>query len=467
MTINELEDELQKKLNDITPLSENELEEKGITLNNDKNSIKYINWNVFIAYFLTIYTIIYTELDIFYVYSGNVYKKLSENTLLRIVRNLLQFLIPNSWKCGYEKTVLSTIKLEALKTTNFNKDMKRLNLLNGIWHLEKKRLIKHTPKLYTSNQIPVTFDKEADCPKFKKFLKEILDGDKKRIKLVQEIMGYCLTNLAVAQKAFIFLGAGANGKSILLGIIERLVGVENVATLPLSDFESSFRRNMLVGMKVNIVTEGEFKSNAFCTNQFKAIVSGDLTTAEIKGGALFTFKPYCKILVAMNNLPKVRDQSYGFKRRIKVVVFERIIKAENQNKHLMEELEDEMDGIFNFALEGLERLQENDFNFTESKKCERFMEEYFACNNPLDNFVDEMIVQGTEKDKINYKELFSKYRTWCSSQKIDVKDYERKQFAMDIKNVLRLKEIDFKVTKTNGERGLKGVKLIDIEKKNS
>lgn len=457
METNELEKMLEKEIENVEAPLEEELEEKGIVLNDDHSTIKYINWNVFIAYFLTIYTIIYTDLNILYVYSGNVYRVLSDNTLLRIVRNLLQRLVPNSWKWTYEKVVLSTIKLAALKVSSFNQDMKRLNLLNGIWNLEKQKLLKHTPKLYTSNQLPIAYDENARCPKFKKFLKDIFEGDKQRIKLIQEIMGYCLTNLVLAQKAFIFLGVGANGKSVLLDILIKLVGKNNISTLPLSDFESSFRRRMLVDKKLNVVTEGEFKSNAFSTNQFKAIVSGDLTTAEVKGGELFNFQPFCKVVVAMNALPRVKDQSYGFKRRICVVVFDKVIKKEDQNKNLQAEIVNELDGIFNFALNGLIRLQKNDFNFTESKKCKEFMKEYFDYNSPLDNFVDETIVQGTEKQRISYADLFNKYIDWSSEQGISIKDYERRQFAMDIKNILKLKEIAFEKDKRNGIRGLKGI----------
>jgi len=261
MKANELEKALEKQIEKVEPLLEEELEEKGIQLNDDHSSIKYINWNSFITYFLSLYTIIYTDINILYVYCNNVYNELTDNTLLRLVRNLLHRLVPDSWKWTYENVVLSTIKLATLKVSDFNQDMKRLNLLNGIWNLEKEQLFNHRSTLHTSNQLPITYDENADCPKFKKFLKSIFGKDKKRIKLLQEIMGYCLTNSVAAQKAFIFLGSGANGKSVILSILIKLVGADNVSTLPLSDFESSFRRRMLVGKKLNVVSEGEFRSN--------------------------------------------------------------------------------------------------------------------------------------------------------------------------------------------------------------
>ena len=457
MKTKNLQEQLEEKLEDIERILDDELLEKGIILNDDKNAIKYINWNIFIAYFLTIYTIIYTDLNVLYVYSNNVYWELSENTCLRLVRNLLHLSIPDSWKISYEKVVLSTIKLEARKISNFNQDMKRLNLLNGIWNMEKQKLSKHTPKLYTSNQIPITYQHDAKCPKFRRFLKDIFEGDKQRIKLVQEIMGYSLTNLSKAQKAFIFLGTGANGKSVLMDIMIKLVGIDNVSTLPLSDFESSFRRCMLIDKKLNVVTEAEFKTNAFSTNQFKAIVSGDVTTGEIKGGKLFNFRAYCKIVIAMNALPKVKDKSYGFKRRICVVVFDKTIKKEEQNKNLLLELSSELDGIFNFALKGLKRLEENDFNFTSSERCEEYMKEYFEYNNPLESFVGEMLEQGNKNQRIRNPDLYDGYVKWCLEQGINVKNYGKKQFAMDLKVVLKDKDIHFIPDKKNGIRGLQGI----------
>ena len=66
----------------------------------------------------------------------------------------------------------------------------------------------------------------------------------------------------------------------------------------------------------------------------------------------------------MNRLPTVTDTSTGFWRRIRVIPF----NADFENKQryqriddLKEALDEELPGIFNWAMEGLARLRENEF----------------------------------------------------------------------------------------------------------
>ncbi len=433
------------------------VEKYGMILN-DKNEIESINYNIFVKYVLSHLILIYTSEGEFYYYTGSVYKRISNNEILRYVRDLFHEIIPEGWKVGYGNNVLSTLELAVEKVEELNTNPLKVNLLNGILNLETMKLTKHTPKFKSSIQLPITYDPEAKCKRFRRFLKQIFDEDKELVRLVQEIMGYCLGQSIDAQKAFIFLGAGANGKSVLLYILSKLVGKENISTLPLTDLESSFRRYALVGKTLNMVTEAEFKTSAFSTNHFKAIVSGDSCTAEIKGGALFTFQPTCKLVIALNAMPKVMDKSHGFKRRIIILPFDRIFKEYEQNKQLKYELEEELDGIFNFALKGLKRLRENDYNFTIPQRSQELMDSYFELNDPLSAFVKARIQEGVGKEKIPNRVLYEEYENWCIGEGIPFSNPSRPQFMNDLKNILKMEGISFSIGSSNGERNLKGIR---------
>ena len=161
----------------------------------------------------------------------------------------------------------------------------------------------------------------AQWPLWKKFLDEVLPDDSLQL-LLSEIFGYCLTPSISFHKAFFLVGDGANGKSVVLDVLEALVGVENCSALMLSDLNERFRLAELLGKLVNIVQEVEAKS-LLADARFKSVVAGDPQVGERKNQHPFKFRPFAKWVVACNALPASRDRSYGFLRRIVILPFEK------------------------------------------------------------------------------------------------------------------------------------------------
>ena len=75
--------------------------------------------------------------------------------------------------------------------------------------------------------------------------------------------------------------SGANGKSVLMDTLASLVGYEHVAAVQPSQFENRFQRAHLHCKLVNLVTEIA-EGHEIADAQLKAIVSGELSTAEHK-----------------------------------------------------------------------------------------------------------------------------------------------------------------------------------------
>ena len=222
-------------------------------------------------------------------------------------------------------------------------------------------------------RVPVNFDEAADCPRTRQFLDEILLGDELGISTLQEFMGYCLTGETRAEKALALIGPGANGKSVLLRLLRALCGPMNVSSVGLSSLQGRFSSFSLVGKLVNISAENELRGS-LNTELFKLIVSGEPLQVEKKFKQSFAFSPYCKLVLAMNSLPYTDDTTAGFSRRLLIVPCRRIFTPQEADRHLIDKLLVELPGVLNFALEGLRRLRENDYLFTESPVNQRCLE---------------------------------------------------------------------------------------------
>ena len=72
--------------------------------------------------------------------------------------------------------------------------------------------------------VPIDFDPKAVCPTWERFLAEVFNGDAGLIEFVQRFAGYCLTGDVREQLLVFAHGAGANGKSTMLGMLRQLAG---------------------------------------------------------------------------------------------------------------------------------------------------------------------------------------------------------------------------------------------------
>ncbi|MBT5683220.1 MAG: hypothetical protein HOJ09_14260, partial [Gammaproteobacteria bacterium] len=111
----------------------------------------------------------------------------------------------------------------SIDSSELDNDPYLLGVQNGVVDLKTGRLLKPDPKLLVTKYCTVAFDPDAECPLFEEFLAQIIPKADEREGLLR-IVGYCLTGLTSEQLWFFFHGIGANGKSVLLGLLEYLLG---------------------------------------------------------------------------------------------------------------------------------------------------------------------------------------------------------------------------------------------------
>jgi putative DNA primase/helicase len=209
------------------------------------------------------------------------------------------------------------------------------------------------------------------------------------------------------------IGEGANGKSTLLRIWEKMVGPENISSVTLTNLQNEFHRVTLQGKLLNIAAEVNPKTLEQ-SDYFKRIVTGDTIDAAHKGKPVFHFRPFTRLVFAMNRMPRVRDTSYGFYRRLLMVPFNRTFEGTDADRELSKKLMAELDGIFLWALRGLDRLIEHD-SFIQPSTVSDMLSEYRRQNNPLVAFVEDSCKLNPEaatgKDLLysEYKQYTNEY----------------------------------------------------------
>jgi len=277
-------------------------------------------------------------------------------------------------------------------------------------------LIPHNPDYDSRTQLPVNYDPNAISELWIKFLRDIFPDDRDDSKkiLLQQYFGYCLLRDTRYQKALFCLGTGANGKSTVIKVLTGMVGLENTSSLTLTDLSNRFRTYFLQHKLVNLSSETNTKE-PLTMEIFKAAVAGDVMLAENKFTPAFQFAPYAKWVVSMNDAPVVADKSYGFERRIITLMFNRRFETHEIIDRMDEKLLEEVEGIFNWAVEGLKViLRRNGFFIGDQviDDTSRLMEVL----NPLLIFGKECfeVHEGIEEIPM---QLYRAYNAWCAEGK--------------------------------------------------
>lgn len=140
-------------------------------------------------------------------------------------------------------------------------------------------------------------------------------------------IGYLLVPDTSWQKILVMLGPGANGKSIFLSAVRRLLGDQVVSAIPLDELGRGFSAHHLERSLANLVDDLDLRYIER-TGSIKTLVAGEPLRAEIKFGPVYWFRPVTRLVSATNQMPQVSDTTHGWVRRLDIVPFERRFVAD-------------------------------------------------------------------------------------------------------------------------------------------
>lgn len=313
-----------------------------------------------------------------------------------------------------------------------------ISVINGTLHIDLDTgnvvLKEHSMYDYCTVQLPVYYDPNAKCVKWREFLDTITDGKKDDQAVLQEFSGYIFFPRCKYQSALMLKGGGSNGKSVFFDIIKTILGDTGddgrgyVSSTDPSKWAKDFRLMPLRHSWVNISydMEGDMRG---AEGVFKKVTAGETLEDSYKHKDPISFSPRSKLMMACNFFPLVNDTSDGFMRRWLIVELpmhftkKEKVRPFTNDRVLDTSLEDklmkELPGILNWMLEGLQRLIKQD-GFTHTANQDRLIKEFRIANNPLYAFVEEKQndIEGNDEGRVIPKyNIFIMYSEWAEKNK--------------------------------------------------
>lgn len=246
-----------------------------------------------------------------------------------------------------------------------------INLKNGVVDMIQDKLLPKGPEYNFQNVLSINYDKNADCPVWKKNIREMFKNDED-YRRTQKWFGYHLLAENKDQVMHGFVGPSGCGKSTMLHTLVDILGKENVTHFNLQDLNNrvnAYAIGRLYGKLANITFDmitTPIKDGTF--EIIKNLTSCDRINARNIRESPFEFIPRAKLTFACNKLPYVADNIINkneFKRRVMIT---EVVKKDNfvKDLELRNKYTEELysGGIFNWILEGRKMyIEDKGFNY--------------------------------------------------------------------------------------------------------
>lgn len=234
----------------------------------------------------------------------------------------------------------------------FDADPWALNTPAGVVDLRTGKMRRHRQSdLHT--KVTATAP-GGDCPRWRAFLAETLQGDAEAIAYVQRWAGYMLTG-ETREHAFLFVyGPGGNGKGVLLNTLAMVLG-DYATTAPMETFMASHQDRHptdlagLRGARLVVAQETE-AGRVLAEAKIKTLTGGDAVKARFMRGDFFEFVPAFKLVMVGNHRPVIRNPDDAMRRRLHLLPL--TFTPKPPDRDLPERLKAEMPGILAWAIEG-------------------------------------------------------------------------------------------------------------------
>jgi len=284
-----------------------------------------------------------------------------------------------------------------------------INVKNGVYDFLNKELKDNAPEYYFSYEIPVDYDKEATFPEIQEFIKETLYVED--VPLLQEFLGDCLQPTYKYKKALMLVGETDTGKSQLLNLIRRLLGEQNLSHESLYDLcHDRFKAIELYGKLANICNELD-PVKLSTLSKFLQVTGGDYISGQKKHQDPFKFLNYAKLLFACNNMPVCKIENPAYYNRWLVFRCDNQIPKEEQIPFLFSTFSDqELSGLLNWAIQGLERLAAQG-HYSEHQSLIEITEFMREHGNPFVEFAQNIIPDITAR--IKKSDLYKHHLEFC------------------------------------------------------
>jgi P4 family phage/plasmid primase-like protien len=284
---------------------------------------------------------------------------------------------------------------------------------NGLLHLPTKTLLPPDRRFFSVNGSPVVYDPNAPKPeRWLRFMTEIFPDEPDCIETLQEATGYFLTQDTSLQKIVQLVGPPRAGKGVYARVLQNLIGEGNYTSPTVKRLSGEFGLQPLIGKQLAIISDmrlGKGVNHAGLSETLLTVSGEDSVSVSRKYKENWEGKLNTRFLISSNEVLQLRDTSNALGSRMIVIITKQSFVG-REDEGLTCKLMEELPGILNWAIDGLDHLRERG-HFVQPKSCMTEVMQMHKLTSPVKWFLDTEIVTGTGH-KVQKDRFWEAFNDW-------------------------------------------------------
>lgn len=342
--------------------------------------------------------------------------------------------------------------------SELDRDPWLLGVENGVVDLRTGQLRKTARDEFVTKRAPIAFNVDAKAPRWQRFIEEITGAPTAGAAFtarptlaayLQRALGYSLTGSTAEQKMFICIGAGSNGKNVLLDMFQWIAG-DHCQTIPPEALMATRHDNdaerpsptaaSLAGARTAISSESK-DGQKLDVALVKRHTGGGYMTARLMRENTFRFEITHKLWLMTNHRPALDHLDDAMRGRLHMIPFdrrwnrpghpERDPNLPDGDKDLMAKLKAEAEGVLAWLISGAVAYVRD--GITPPAEVVRMTRDYFNDQDALGKWLEDYEICAP-KDGQLAGALFDEFSTWCHQEGFaDFRPNNQKAFSLELK----------------------------------
>ena len=341
----------------------------------------------------------------------------------------------------YSKSYRDTILRDAesiypVNSSIFDKDNNLFNCQNGTFDFTTNTFKDFDKNDYITNISNITYDKNADCPRFNQYLLEVMENNTNKIDYLLKMGAYGFTGNVHYDCFFIFYGAKTrNGKSTFVNQIFYMLGSyagslkpASVTRKQLNSGGNSASPDLADVKDKRFVTVSEIENGMMLDIALiKSLTGKNPVKARFLYENDILFYPKFKLYFDTNFLPKMTDDTIFQSDRLQLIEFPRHFEQWERDLELAYKLKEETSGIFNLIVTYYNNLKKEGFVIPNSSK--ETIARYQLNSNNILAYTTARLIKSPQT-YLKSSELYEDYKSWCEEE--ELKNLSKKNFKEEM-----------------------------------
>ena len=324
---------------------------------------------------------------------------------------------------------------------------KLVSLRNGIFHLEDSILIPHSLGFFTQNSLPFEYDQLAQCPTWMGFLSSVWADDQESIDTLQEMFGYILSGDTRQQKFFNIIGPRRSGKGTINKVLVALLGQHNTVAPELGELCDTFGLQPWLGKLLASFTDARApeRNRSAVVSQLLRIVGGDTITVNRKNKEAWNGYLPTRLVIYSNEVLQLTENSNALTGRMVVLKMTKSF-FNKEDTDLAYKLEQELGGIFNWAMAGLKRRIARGGHFLQPTSGKEYLDLMAELGNPIGTFVEDAL-EFDPKAIVRKEDVFACFKHWALKKSMSPgteQAFKRRFLAATQENYVMAQQVQIK-----------------------